>query len=587
MKQNSTQGTRERVPFKPYLVIFLTIFSLMICKSSLAHNVRYYNPPCFSQGQTTAIVVTPWIASSPTVTYYRWEYRIGSTGTWTLLNNGTNTINGHSITVANAYLPAPNANYDGTGMLLTLPLSITPSAGLTTQLDNIQLRILMKEGGDPGTHTGTIYGGEEFTNAFEAKYINLRSKPTNESCYANCTANSVVIIPSNPTLDTYYGGFEMGPYTSANFFTADATTGATNASTVLNQWTGGSSIDQYRILNNPDSMNAAFTAFAPHSGKTMMVVNANNSCTDRVWYRTIVVDPPVSPTFKNNYFIGNLNFKVWVAKLGTTTPAIQLQVWGGPSRTSAVTTQIIGTLTGTISATEGVWVQLTYFFSPLPQGVYKKFEFRIVNTNGCSGGGSFALDDLCIVDPQLSPVPMILSPLNGVYANGVSHLSWSTSQEINSSHFEIERSSDGVNYTFLARVNAKGNSDHQIDYSFNDIKVNDGTNFYRLKVVSLDGSFLYSNIIELNVSIKGTFITAIYPSPFSDKINISLSSETKDFATILLFDKVGRQLASQQATVNKGVNTITLNNLESLAKGFYIVKVQVGDHIVLTQKLIK
>lgn len=176
--------------------------------------------------------------------------------------------------------------------------------------------------------------------------------------------------------------------------------------------------------------------------------------------------------------------------------------------------------------------------------------------------------------------------LAAVYNDGVSQLTWKTQQESNSSHFEIERSTDGINFSFAGKVNAAGTSNTVINYQFNDVNAKPGLNYYRLKMVDKDGQFVYSNIAVVNVSIKGTFITSVYPSPFNDRVSVTVSAESAGQVNCRLFDNTGKLLNSIQSPIAKGVNTITLNNLGSLSQGAYFLQVQTGT-ITQTQKLIK
>lgn len=584
MKQTSTPAKRVRVPFKMCLVLCLSIFSLVIVKESSAHNVFYYNPPCFIQGQTSAITVQPWIANAAAGSYFHWQFRVAG-GSWTFLGNGDNSINGRTFTVANAAFTGA-ITYSGTGAFLAPAFSITNigTPAFTTQLDNVELRVLMTDGVDPqGAPGGTlIYGGEEFANPFEAKYIRLLSKANTDQCYSQCTNNRLVTSPANPTLDTYFGGFEMQPLTSANFFAINGTTQATAAQTSLTQWTTGTvAANQYRIMNNPDSMKTGFSGFAPHGGREMMVVNSVTSPNTRIWYRTITVGNTA------NYFQAGASFRAWFAKVDATTdPTIIIEV-RGTDATNATTYTTIASVTQTVPGAAGTWQQISLPFT-VPTHQYKKTEFSVRVVNAAAGTPiSLAFDDICLLEPVEGTLPIVLTPLKGSYANGISHLNWSSLQESNTSHFEVERGNDGVNFSFLARVNAKGNSDRQTDYRFDDIKVNSGTNYYRLKLYDKDGNYQYTNIVALTVNITGTYITGIYPSPFVNRVNINVSSELKNSASIQLFDNAGKQVAVQQALINKGVNTITLDNLGNLARGLYFVKVLIGDAIVLTQKVIK
>jgi len=188
--------------------------------------------------------------------------------------------------------------------------------------------------------------------------------------------------------------------------------------------------------------------------------------------------------------------------------------------------------------------------------------------------------------PASSVLPVVLTPLKGYYSKGVSHLYWSSLQESNSSHYEVERSNDGVNFYQVGKVTAKGSSDKVVDYSFDDLRSNSGFNYYRLKLLDKDGKFQYSNIEVLNVNIKGIYVTGIYPGPFTDKVNVTISSEITARSKIDLFDNTGKLVVSQQAVLNKGVTNLVVDKLDNLPKGFYFIKVQAGETIIVN-KLIK
>jgi len=183
-------------------------------------------------------------------------------------------------------------------------------------------------------------------------------------------------------------------------------------------------------------------------------------------------------------------------------------------------------------------------------------------------------------------LPVVWTPLKGYCSQGISYLSWSSLQESNSSHYEIQRSEDGLNFYNTGKVMAQTTSDKVVEYGFNDAKASEGINYYRIKYYDNDEHFQYSNTIALNVRIKGISITTIYPGPFVDRVNVTIASEGRVNSSITLFDNTGKMLVSQQSVLNKGVTTVTVDKLENLAKGIYIMKVQAGE-TVLTQKLIK
>jgi hypothetical protein len=324
-------------------------------------------------------------------------------------------------------------------------------------------------------------------------------------------------------------------------------------------------------------MNTNYTPFAPHSGKQMLVLT-DDDANQRAWYRTIVVSNA------SNYYQNSMSFKAWFSKVQlSNSPTVIIEVKGSTTQSGTAST-LIGSQSYTFPAAKapGDWQQVSLDLT-IPVHTYKKLTISIRST---ANNANFCVDDLCFIEPASGLLPIIMTPLKGTYSNGVSHLTWTTLQESNSSHFDIERSSDGVNFTAIGKVYAKGFSDRSTEYSFNDVKVNAGTNYYRLRAVDKDADFKNSNIVALDVKIKGTYITGMYPNPFVEKVNIAVSSETSSQAVIRMFDNTGRMIASQQNAITKGVNNITIDNLAGLPRGIYMIKIQIGDDVI-TQKLIK
>ena len=211
-----------------------------------------------------------------------------------------------------------------------------------------------------------------------------------------------------------------------------------------------------------------------------------------------------------------------------------------------------------------------------PSGAFAKynlsqFEYSVIVS------GKFSLT---------GTLPVVLTPLKGNYANGVIHLCWKSLQESNSSHFEIERSDDGTNFTRIGKVIAKGMSDKEVDYTYNDITLVGGVNYYRLKLMDKDGEFQYSNISAIQVKVKGIEVKGIYPGPFTDKLNITVSSEQITHAFISITDNTGKQVISRQPVLNKGLNNLVIENLSNLPKGFYLIKIRAGE-MTVTKKIIK
>ncbi len=568
-----------KVPFSLLLTVLLT--SSISLKANLVVN---YTPNCVTAGQTATIgvnSVTTWAGSS-----FHWQYRVNAAGTapgpWIFLNGvaaGTpvnNTINGTVFAISNANLIASANNF-------TTTLSI---ANATTALNEVEFRVLVGPFGDPQVVTTPVWNGDD-QNVNEAKTVRMRIKPATENCFSSCADNILVANPpsSNSTpIDEYYGGFETA---AANFGGANANGSSVTAQTNYGMWTAPAvpAANNVGVTNNAYTMIWNASRFAPHSGRNMLVVYQSSNNTSKVWYKTLVA--PTSPS--QQYFGGLVTLRVWASKTGPNAeaPCFALELKGtNAANVTSVLTTVPVTMTTTAGQpgnVAGDWVQYTLSFF-VPGNQYKTLEASV--RGNCVIPSNYALDDICLVAPASSTLPLKLKGFAGNYADGVAHLNWATEQESNTNYFEVEHSTDGINFTALGKVSAAGNSSRLTPYKFDDVKAGAGANYYRLKMTDKDGRFEYSNIVLINVSIKGLIVTGVYPSPFTDRVNISIASESKAQANIRIFDNTGKMVVKQMAVINKGVTIINVNNLAKLAKGFYIAEVQAGG-TVYTQKIIK
>lgn len=206
--------------------------------------------------------------------------------------------------------------------------------------------------------------------------------------------------------------------------------------------------------------------------------------------------------------------------------------------------------------------------------------YRLNGSGGPVFGSPLALQ---FYTRPLSPVPVSLLRFTGVKEKLSNRLSWTTAQETNSKSFVIERSSNGVDFVSLGNMDAVGNSNRSHDYSFTDEKVLKGINYYRLKMVSTDNSFRYSNTVVLKNDFSNEL--AVYPNPSTGKINIWFMAEKISPVGISIHDMNGKLVYHYKLQANKGSN-ITTANITKLAAGNYTVKVENGDKI-MTQKISK
>lgn len=188
-------------------------------------------------------------------------------------------------------------------------------------------------------------------------------------------------------------------------------------------------------------------------------------------------------------------------------------------------------------------------------------------------GNAFGLDDITIISASVTPVTLVT--FNAKRNGSVNSISWSTSQELNSQYFAVERSSDGVHFSQIGRLAAAGNSSTQRTYQFSDPSPFKGVNYYRLMIVDIDNSVKYS--LVRNVKNLGLLNFVLYPNPVKDKLMIDIDVERTDRGEITITDINGRDIYRTQISLQQGVNTIPIDVIR-LAKGTYFMKMQTTDN---------
>jgi hypothetical protein len=196
---------------------------------------------------------------------------------------------------------------------------------------------------------------------------------------------------------------------------------------------------------------------------------------------------------------------------------------------------------------------------------------------------SFSRFSIGIADGVL---PIALSSFTGETDNSVNYLKWITQSEQSSSHFEIERSADAVNFEKIGIVNAMGISNQPKQYSFNDVNPIKGNNYYRLKMVDIDGTFEFSNTIALE--IKGKQTTYIFfPIPTSDVVSYQFEADNNESLFMEVINTLGQVVFSQTKTARTGTNSIPIS-LVDLVPGNYTVRVKhISSGITHSEKIIK
>ena len=200
----------------------------------------------------------------------------------------------------------------------------------------------------------------------------------------------------------------------------------------------------------------------------------------------------------------------------------------------------------------------------IPAGGTAVATHTVLSSTGCD---SVLVLNLTVTS---SPVPVTLVSFNGKANNTNNSLSWITTDEMNLSHYELERSNDQQYFVRIAMLVAAMNSSTQHAYMYNDANIsNYSTLYYRLKMVDLDGTFSYSSIVVLKGNMDIVAIKA-YPNPTANILNIEgLKGKTSYYVT----DATGRVLL-QAPSINVSTERSIKVNVVNLIAGAYFLHYQ-------------
>jgi photosystem II stability/assembly factor-like uncharacterized protein len=222
-------------------------------------------------------------------------------------------------------------------------------------------------------------------------------------------------------------------------------------------------------------------------------------------------------------------------------------------------------------------------------------ELSVIRINGLSllgMGTGFAVGELGIVlkyNDEIVPVELI-SFTSSVNVKDVT-LNWQTATETNNSGFEIERNTPhnplsrgeaegrGV-WRSIGFVNGNGTTTEPQSYSFLDKELSVGKYQYRLKQIDFDGTFEYSNTIEVEIGNPTKFsLEQNYPNPFNPSTTIRYQIPQDGIVTLKIYNILGSEVATL-VNEEKVAGKYEVNfNASSLASGVYVYKIQSGSFI--------
>ncbi len=214
-------------------------------------------------------------------------------------------------------------------------------------------------------------------------------------------------------------------------------------------------------------------------------------------------------------------------------------------------------------------------------------QFNVVNGStyyiqldgfaGCGCSFNLCINTVNSADCSMLLLPVEITDLNLYCENNKATLKWSTESELNSSHFEIQKSADGIEFDNIGTVNAAGNSNHTINYEFTDNNNTTGYQYYRIKEVDTDNQFYLSKIMTLDCGNDSeTF--SVYPNPGKGVFNVNSLSD----GNLSVYNSIGTIVFFKNCQEGKSEL-----DLEQLEDGIYYIRLDGQSSSMLKKIMIR
>jgi hypothetical protein len=143
--------------------------------------------------------------------------------------------------------------------------------------------------------------------------------------------------------------------------------------------------------------------------------------------------------------------------------------------------------------------------------------------------------------------------------------------------YEIQRSTTGTAFSTISIISLNSNNQHQTDFEFLDQSFVSNTNFYRIKVVNIDGSVQYSNIVKIINKIKDIDIAISTNVISNNQISFIIESSQIGSVQFYVADVIGRLLQYDKIEYQKGIQVNIINIIPDIPKGIYLLKFSLSN----------
>jgi photosystem II stability/assembly factor-like uncharacterized protein len=170
---------------------------------------------------------------------------------------------------------------------------------------------------------------------------------------------------------------------------------------------------------------------------------------------------------------------------------------------------------------------------------------------------------------NLITLPLTLISFTAQRNNTANLLKWSTADEINTDHFEIQRSSNGRDFSAIGNIQSLNNGKITNNYQYTDNRPLKALNFYRLKMVDKDGKYTYSLVRSINNT--SSFDVTVYPNPVKNNLVLDFVSDKNTDMQVQIVNAEGKVVYSGKMWLAAGESKQTID-ATAFSAGNYFIK---------------
>ena len=193
--------------------------------------------------------------------------------------------------------------------------------------------------------------------------------------------------------------------------------------------------------------------------------------------------------------------------------------------------------------------------------------------------------------PDGGPLPVTLIDFKGLSKpNGDVEISWTTTFESNSDRFDVERSSNGVDWEVVGSVKAQGNSNTKVNYAFTDKPKRAAKKdlYYRLHQYDKDNTPHVTKILVVRVYNNATLKTvSVTPNPVKNDIAVYVQVSEPSLVVMKVLNSFGAEVMRKTAKFEAGTRSVTLEGTSTLKPGMYVLDMIINGNERMVVKLVK